>query len=100
MIPLSQHDKGIGGALTAIWRERERQDALKKQGRFQWTAADSECPLYLRLGMLVEEVGEVARAVQGGHDAGDLREELVQCAAICCAWFEALSKTSGPGWPE
>ena len=51
-----------------------------------------------RLCILTEEVGEVARALlndgQLTHDIRPkvLRTELIQCAAICVAWLEALDK--------
>lgn len=81
-------------ALSKITRERERQDILKSEGRFEFTAADSECPNHLRLEMLVEEIGEVARAKQN-KDNGNLKEELVQTAAICLAWLEYLESVRG-----
>lgn len=37
------------------------------------------------LAVLVEELGEVARALQG---EGSLDEELIQMAAVCCRWLE------------
>ena len=37
------------------------------------------------LAVLVEELGEVARALQG---EGKLDEELIQMAAVCCRWLE------------
>jgi hypothetical protein len=43
----------------------------------------------LRLAVLVEEVGEVARAVME-HDAGQVHTELVQVAAVAVAWLEAF----------
>lgn len=66
-----------------------RQDCLKSQGKFLHTPADEECPDFDRITMLVEEIGEVARALQT-NDIHNLREELVQVAAICVAWLEYL----------
>lgn len=53
-----------------------------------------------KLSVLIEEVGEVAREIltmQGRRHARDaagtveaLRAELVQVAAVCVAWIEAL----------
>ena len=37
------------------------------------------------LAVLVEEIGEVGRALQG---EGDLTEELIQMAAECIRWLE------------
>jgi len=39
-------------------------------------------------GAIVEEVGEVARALE--DDDSQLRVELVQVAAVAVAWLEAL----------
>lgn len=78
-------------AIEDIVAERARQEKLKVKGRFPYTAADADCPEHLKLGMLVEEIGEVARAHQDGHDASDLKKELTQIAAIALAWIEGLS---------
>ncbi|WP_198144303.1 hypothetical protein [Parafrankia sp. EUN1f] len=43
-----------------------------------------------RLPVLVEEVGEVARAMLEGADLDHLRAELVQVAAVALTWVEAL----------
>jgi hypothetical protein len=74
--------------------ERRRQDKLKAEGRFPYTAADPGCPDLERLAMLTEEVGEVGRALCAGpHDGPqDLYKELTQVAAICLAWMEYLSR--------
>lgn len=42
--------------------------------------------------VLAEEVGEVMRAVLDGEDVDEyeLRDELVQVAAVCVAWLESL----------
>jgi NTP pyrophosphatase (non-canonical NTP hydrolase) len=40
-----------------------------------------------RFAILVEEVGEIAQALQG---EGDLQEEIVQLAAVCVRWLEEL----------
>lgn len=39
------------------------------------------------LAVLIEEVGEIGKALQG---EGELKEELVQVAAVCCRWLENL----------
>lgn len=86
----------LGSAIAAVLAERERHDALKAAGRFPYTIADAEMNDAARLAALVEEVGEVARALQerdrSVHDTHriDLRTELVQVAAIATAWVERL----------
>lgn len=42
------------------------------------------------LGILMEEVGEVARSIIERDDA-NLTTELVQCAAVIVAWLEGRS---------
>lgn len=39
------------------------------------------------LSVLIEEVGEVGKALQG---EGDLKEELIQVASVCVRWVESL----------
>ena len=62
--------------IDSILQERIRQDDLH-----QWTAKTN------RFAVLVEEVGEVASALQGD---GDLEEELMQLASVCVRWLEEL----------
>lgn len=79
--------------IEAILAERERQDSLKTSGHLKAICAD-DIPNTVKLAALVEEVGEVARAILGregwSRDGGDLRQELVQVAAVCLAWLESL----------
>lgn len=51
---------------------------------------DPQAPDSARLPVLVEEVGEVARAMLEGADAGHLRAELLQVAAVALTWVEAI----------
>lgn len=62
--------------IDAIIEERRRQDALHI-----WT---KKTP---RLAVLLEEVGEIAQALQG---EGNLEEELIQVAAVCIRWLDDL----------
>lgn len=39
------------------------------------------------LAVLIEEIGEVGKALQG---EGDLKEELIQSASVCIRWLELL----------
>jgi NTP pyrophosphatase (non-canonical NTP hydrolase) len=63
--------------IKAIIKERIRQDKLHP---------DNEKDEYLAI--LVEEVGEIAAALQG---QGNLKEEIVQLAAVCFRWLEAYA---------
>lgn len=78
-------DKAVR-VLCKVMDERVRQEALKLAGRFYRTCADTMSNGE-RLAVLAEEVGEVARAMQGD---GDLEEELIQVAAVAVAWVEGL----------
>jgi len=75
--------------LHDVYRERQRQDQLKREGRFAHTCADRDLTEHFKLAVLAEEFGEVAHSVCDG--AQDLtREELIQVAAVCLAWIEGL----------
>lgn len=84
----------ILGPDGAVANERVRQELKARDGGFAWTCSEPEIPNEARLAVLVEEVGEVARAVLGLNgavtDGGDLKNELVQVAAVVVAWLEAL----------
>lgn len=80
-------------AVDDCVRERVRQENLKTAGRFDYTPNEvSPEAGYL---MLVEEVGEVARELQGGWDSAKtldaLEKELIQVAAIALAIVEGLN---------
>lgn len=63
--------------------ERERQDELH------------EFPHHIRLAVLMEEVGEIAKELQDGksyENVMNLYIELIQTAAVCVRWIEELGK--------
>lgn len=72
----------------AIDKERDRQDA-----KFGWIGApDTILPSennYAKLGVIMEEVGEVATALLENEGTEALHAELIQVAACCVAWVEA-----------
>jgi NTP pyrophosphatase (non-canonical NTP hydrolase) len=78
-----------------IVNERRRQERLKEEGKFPWTLAAVGPSPEAKLAVLSEEFGEVAREVSE-HLTGKrlasvrLRTELIQIAAVCVAWVEAL----------
>lgn len=100
-------------ALADIVKERKRQEQLKADGKFTFTCADPISNA-TKLAILAEEFGEVAKEVtdmlifdakghgsktskrnQKNYEIGQrakLRDELVQVAAVCVAWCEALDK--------
>lgn len=71
--------------------ERRRQSELKASGKFAYTAADDVVG-GLKLAILVEEVGEVAKALNEGDDLASLQAELVQVAAVATAWAESIER--------
>jgi NTP pyrophosphatase (non-canonical NTP hydrolase) len=84
-----------------IAAERVRQQELLRAGKFTYTAASPVADNNRKLRILVEEVGEVAEAIdhleQLNHNSPaakrqreHLREELIQVAAVAVAWLEAL----------
>jgi NTP pyrophosphatase (non-canonical NTP hydrolase) len=85
-------------ALTTVGRERRRQLALQRQGRFTYTLSDDGMTDFERLACIVEEVGEVGRnvlrraglATDGDETDSALRKELSQIAALAVAWMERL----------
>ncbi len=79
-----------GDAVMDILRERMRQEQLRAEGRFAHTAADPEMSDTAFLAVLMEEVGEVARAINDEEGAERLVQELVQVAAVCVARLELL----------
>jgi len=69
------HDWGSGDCSTSTVADR---------------ASYGDTADMLRLTVLVEEVGEVARAVCDRSHYTQLRAELVQVAAVAVAWIEAV----------
>lgn len=75
----------------AIDAERDRQ-MEKWAGEHDWGYGDCSSigvDEPVKVGVLTEELGEVARAMLDGNRTG-LRAELVQVAAVAVAWLEAL----------
>lgn len=77
--------------LEAIWAERGRQSA-KWSHDHGWGHGDASSPDVaepVKVAVLAEECGEVARAVLD-RNRSQLRRELIQVAAVAVAWLEAL----------
>jgi hypothetical protein len=78
--------------FNLIEDERARQ-AAKWTAEHSWGIGDcssAAVPETVKVAVLTEEVGEVARAVLD-RKPGDLRGELVQVAAVACAWLEGMA---------
>jgi hypothetical protein len=79
-------------ALALVAAERDRQRA-KWGGAHHWGHGDCSgdgFPEWVKLAVLGEEFGEVARAMHD-QDRDLLARELEQVAAVAVAWREALS---------
>lgn len=79
--------------LAELWQQitDERRRAHAKHAEHSMDGLDTWSPA--RLPVLVEEVGEVARALNDlalDSADGDLRSQLVQVAAMAVAWIAAL----------
>ena len=75
---------------AAILAERARQ-AEKWDGEHDWGIGDCSSDVVnasVKAAVLAEECGEVARAALDGTI--DLKDELIQVAAVAVAWLEGL----------
>ncbi len=77
------------GPYDEVHRERIRAHAKHSKSGESIEQLPANHSIWL--AVLTEEVGEVANALIE-HDRTDahVREELVQVAAVACAWIEAL----------
>jgi hypothetical protein len=102
------------GILQDVSHERERQEFLRKSGKFTFTCASTDPSVTHeeKLAVLAEEFGEVSKEVVEHIIAvrkharmsvpeaipdyketiycDKIRKELIQVAAVCVAWIEAL----------
>ena len=87
MKPLRRSLEEVNRTLTVladVKAERERQHQL--------FGDQSDKVNGVWLGILVEEVGEVAKALNEDDPVEHLREELVQVAAVATAWVEKIDR--------
>jgi hypothetical protein len=94
-----------GNSLRDVYQECLRQEDLKREGKFHWTCADTKQDPNQKailpsekFAVLSEEVGEVAKHIVESiidptrYNPKELRKELIQIAAVCVAWCEAIDK--------
>ena len=79
---MNKLSEGNESVLDLIRAERMRQDS-------KW-GEQNHSDLYW-LGILVEEVGELAKAIIE-NDGENGVKELVQTAAVCVAWMDAIKR--------
>ena len=75
--------------------ENERVNQASKWNKshgWGWGDCSSDCVApEVKSNVLSEEAGEVSRAVLERNES-DLKKELVQVAAVACAWLENIIK--------
>jgi hypothetical protein len=90
-------------AVAKVIEERQRQELLKKEGRFVSTLATNGMPESYKLACIVQEIAEVSqillkraglhpREIDDSNSA--LKGELLQIAALAVAWIEYLEETT------
>lgn len=79
---------GVESVLDEVATERARQDE-------RWGEQNHEDLIWGAI--LGEEMGEVSRAMLEDRfgDGGNLREELLQVAAVAVAWVECIDRRAG-----
>lgn len=80
--------------LHDVEKEMERQDSLKLAGKFKYTLDDKEMTNLVRAACITEECGEISKAVLAFEglapdDEANIKEELIQVAALCIKWLES-----------
>lgn len=85
------------GAWTYTAIEEERARAHRKHAASGQSMEQVDVDHPLRFPILVEEVGEVAKALNEGATREELRDELIQVAAMAAAWAEAITREAASG---
>lgn len=72
-------------------RERQRKKWARLHAHGVGDCSSAQVSLHTKLVVLVEEVGEVARALLE-FDWPSLKRELVHVAAVAVAWLEGMDE--------
>lgn len=75
--------------LRQVQVERTYQKACKEMGKFDYTCDEPQMNDHEFVSILLEEVGEVAKALNDG-DIKNFRYEILQVAAVCVARLELI----------
>lgn len=78
------------GIVARIISERHRQVKLIATGKLPHDCAEPQVHSHIKMSVLTEELGEVAKALLQEHHIDELETELIQVAAVAFAWIEAL----------
>ena len=88
--------------MARVAQERVRQNQLFAEGKIPFNCASRIADRNRKLRVLVEEVGEVAEAIdqcelnpEALRRREHLRDELVQVAAVAVAWLESMEASCG-----
>lgn len=96
---MSYLDVPISGSFTRKTFEdlqSEIQRAIEKHGKGQ-TPLNIRMSVGEKLAILMEELGEVARATTYDNQSlGNLTSELLQLATMATAWYQSLSYSFDP----
>ena len=87
----TQNHKGVESMkdpLQSVMEERARQDA-------KW-GEQNHSDIYW-LGILMEEVGETAKAIIDDVGPAGTRTEITQVCAVALAWLECVSRRKAGG---
>lgn len=68
--------------IRMVWEERQRQ--ISKWGKYR------NLPSRTWLAILMEEVGEIAKA-DLEHDRSNQIDEIIQVIAVCIAWLQDIT---------
>lgn len=77
----------LEGVFDDVAAERARQDELHGGFGVEGSILPG-ADVGMKLAVLMEEVGEVAHAINERHGWVDLEAELLQVAAVAVAWVE------------
>jgi len=80
----------INNVLDDIRDERVRQDEMLREGLIPHDCTNPSVNGFLKLAVLTEEVGEVARALNDDESYINLYTELIQVAAVAVAIAESI----------
>ncbi len=89
-------EEEFGNLAKKVWAERLYQVAIYGTEKTQYEDLGTLAGYYTqKLAVLMEEVGEVARAVLE-CDTENLKAELIQSMAVCAAIYEFVTLDQGP----
>lgn len=87
--PLAVIDtEALTGAFTKIIAERTRQNAMINSGKIPHNCASNDVHPGIKISVLAEEFGEVAKAINDESSTDELRTELIQVCAVALAIYE------------